>query len=176
MGDFWVFGYGSLIWNPGFEYIVKQKAKIYGYNRSLCIHSWHYRGTKQKPGLVFGLSEGGSCTGIAFKVEGRLYKPVIDYLRERELISNVYKEIDTKIALIGENDETELVDAITYVANSESPQYASSLELEEISRIVAMAVGSAGPNRDYVENTLQSLHDNEIEDHKLETICKQFDS
>lgn len=174
MGDFWVFGYGSLIWNPGFEFKEKQKARIYGYNRALCIHSWHYRGTKEKSGLVFGLNHGGSCIGIAFKVDGSLRKPVVAYLRERELISDVYVEINSRVELMEGKLVGERVGALSYVVNRESPQYACDLGLEETARIVSQAIGSAGTNRDYVENTLQSLHNNKIKDRKLELICKKF--
>src|SRR3712207_3646607 len=83
----WVFGYGSLIWRPGFEFAEAQPALLRGAHRSLCIYSHHYRGTPEQPGLVFGLVHGGSCRGMAFRVEGELWSDVRAYLKARELIS-----------------------------------------------------------------------------------------
>ena len=68
MDEFWVFGYGSLMWNPGFDFREQMTALVYGYRRSLCVHSWVHRGTQENPGLVLGLDRGGSCRGMAFRV------------------------------------------------------------------------------------------------------------
>src|SRR5690606_30823647 len=92
MGDFWVFGYGSLIWRPGFEHVEARRARLNGYRRSLCIYSFVHRGTPERPGLVLGLDRGGSCVGLAFRVRGEQRDAVIEYLRARELVTNVYLE------------------------------------------------------------------------------------
>lgn len=167
MSDFWVFGYGSLIWNPGFEFKQESKAKIFGYHRALCVHSWHYRGTKEKSGLVLGLDYGGSCAGLARQVDYSVRDKVIEYLRARELVSNVYREVWVKTQLEG----GEWVDALTYVVARDNIQYAPKIPLDKTSQIVKRAAGIAGENREYVENTNMSLSQMGILDRNLQTIC-----
>ena len=124
MSDFWVFGYGSLMWNPGFDYIDRKPAVIDGFHRSLCIYSWVHRGTKQNPGLVFGLDAGGSCEGVAYKVSGQIREPVIDYLRSRELVTDVYLERWHHVDIENHGREETLV----YVVDAEHEQYAGRAE------------------------------------------------
>jgi cation transport regulator ChaC len=98
-GDRWVFGYGSLMWRPGFAFEEKRIATIHGYHRSLCVYSHVHRGTAEAPGLVLGLDRGGSCQGVAFRVRDENWNEVIDYLREREQVTSIYLEILLKAKL-----------------------------------------------------------------------------
>ncbi len=166
MDDFWVFGYGSLMWNPGFPFEERQQARLYGYRRSLCIRSNVYRGTDENPGLVLGLERGGSCLGVAFRVSNADREPVLDYLRERELVSNVYKE---RVLSVGLSDGRRQM-ALTYVADREHPHYVGDLPLEDAATIVRHASGRSGPNVDYVFNTVEHLKDMGIRDALLERV------
>ena len=166
MSDFWVFGYGSLMWNPGFESLEKCKARVMGLHRSLCVHSWVHRGTQEKPGLVLGLDTGGSCSGIAYRVAGENRDPVIDYLRKRELTTNVYLEVLRKIVL--ENGRE--VEAVLYRVDRSHPQYAYGLSIDEQTHIVRHAVGGSGENPEYVINTVACMRDIGIRDRNLEQI------
>ncbi|MFK0383673.1 gamma-glutamylcyclotransferase [Rhizobium sp. RM] len=167
MDDFWVFGYGSLMWNPGFAFEERQQARLHGYRRSLCIWSSVYRGTEEKPGLVLGLERGGSCLGVAFRVKGAEYEPVMAYLRERELVTNVYKERVVSIAMVDGRRSS----AVTYVADPAHDQYVGGLAAPDAAAIVATAAGRSGPNTDYVFNTIQHLQDMGIRDTTLENIA-----
>ncbi|MDP9731256.1 UNVERIFIED_ORG: cation transport protein ChaC [Rhizobium sp. SORGH_AS285] len=138
MDDFWVFGYGSLMWNPGFAFEERQQARLHGYRRSLCISSNFYRGTEEKPGLVLGLERGGSCLGVAFRVRGKDHDPVMAYLRERELVTNVYKERVVSIAL----SDGRRGSAVTYVADPAHEQYIGGLGVAESAVIIAAAARS----------------------------------
>src|SRR6267154_3908161 len=92
-GDLWVFGYGSLMWRPGFEFIERVPARLIGEHRALCVYSFDHRGTPEKPGLVLGLDRGGACRGIAFRVAARRLNDTVDYLRSREQTTHVYREV-----------------------------------------------------------------------------------
>ncbi|MFC5385659.1 gamma-glutamylcyclotransferase [Aquamicrobium segne] len=166
MGDFWVFGYGSLIWQPGFAFIERQRARLFGYRRTLCIYSHVYRGTSERPGLVLGLDRGGSCLGVAFKVEGARHDEVIAYLRAREQVNNVYLEKMLPLRL--ENGVR--TEALVYVADRKHSQYAGSLKAAAAAAMVQEACGQAGPNREYVTNTVRHLQALGIRDHWLEEV------
>src|ERR1700710_3303101 len=88
-GDLWVFGYGSLMWRPDFEFIEKVPARLVGEHRALCVYSFVHRGTPEKPGLVLGLDRGGACRGIAFRVAQNNRAATVGYLREREQVTSV---------------------------------------------------------------------------------------
>ena len=168
MGDFWVFGYGSLIWRPGFAHVETRRARLYGYRRSLCVYSLVHRGTREPPGLVLGLDRGGSCIGLAFRVPGELRDEVIGYLRERELVTHVYLERWVRLAL----EDGRTVDAVTYVADRGHEQYAGALAEAEAAAVVRGAAGQSGVNEDYVFNTVRHLEALGIRDHWLETVAR----
>lgn len=166
MDEFWVFGYGSLMWNPGFIYQERAVAKAFGYRRSLCVRSHVYRGTPEKPGLVLGLDRGGSCSGVAFRVSGEERAGVLDYLRERELVTHVYKERLLPVSL----RDGRQVRALGYVVDRAHLQYAGGLEAAEAAEIVRTASGKSGPNPVYVLNTIAHLQEMGIRDHWLEGV------
>ena len=171
MGDFWVFGYGSLIWRPGFAHVETQRARLHGYRRSLCVYSFVHRGTRERPGLVLGLDRGGSCVGLAYRVPGELRDEVIAYLRERELVTNVYLERTLKVRL----DGCGTVEAVAYIVDRQHEQYAGALDAADAAAVVRGAVGQSGNNEDYVLSTLEHLEALGISDHWLEDVAKRIE-
>jgi glutathione-specific gamma-glutamylcyclotransferase len=165
-GDFWVFGYASLMWNPGFVFEEAVKARLCGYHRTLCVHSRHYRGTPERSGLVMGLARGGSCVGVAFRVANASEAEVVDYLRKREMISAVYHERLLPLQTL----DGRAVRALCYVADPQHEQFAGRLSVEDAARIVSGAVGTAGANEEYVLNTIRHLREIGIRDHWLESV------
>lgn len=170
MGDFWVFGYGSLMWRPGFAHTETHRARLHGYRRALCVHSHVHRGTAERPGLVLGLDRGGSCIGMAFRVPDTLRDEVTEYLRERELVTNVYHERRLPVRL----ENGPVVEALTYVVDRAHPQYAGRLDAEHAALAVNGAVGVSGPNEEYVLNTVQHLGALGIRDQWLENVAKRI--
>jgi len=162
--ELWVFGYGSLMWRPGFPYGLRCQAKLQGWHRSLCVYSHVYRGTRERPGLVLGLDRGGACPGVAFRVDAALRESTIRYLREREQVTAVYVERLVPITL----DTGERVLALTYVANRRHPQYAGRLEREATLRLVLAGSGQSGKNAEYVIETHDHLVAIGVRDRELE--------
>jgi cation transport protein ChaC len=151
--ELWVFGYGSLMWRPGFPFVERSHAHLHGYHRSLCIRSHVHRGTPEKPGLVLGLDRGGRCHGVAFRVVAEEAQATIRYLREREQATSVYLERRLPVRLPGGG----LVNALSYVADRRHAQYAGRLAFDEVVRIVRGGEGISGRNPDYVRSTYEHL-------------------
>lgn len=151
--DLWVFGYGSLMWRPGFAYRERRRAEVHGYHRALCVFSHVHRGTPDCPGLVLGLDRGGRCHGVAFRVAAAEAEATIAYLREREQVTAVYRErlVAAKLEDGGE------VPALAFVVDRTHPQYAGRLADQEVLRLVRQGVGVSGPNPDYVRSTHEHL-------------------
>ncbi len=167
----WVFGYGSLIWNPGFPVAEKRLATLKNYARSFCMSSIHHRGTVEHPGLVLALDPrpGASCQGVAFRVPDKDAAATVAYLRERELISSAYVERNLDIVL--EDDEE--VSALVYVVDTRHEQYVADLTLEDQARIIASAVGGRGPNTEYLWNTARHLAELGIGDPDLDWLASR---
>ena len=168
----WVFGYGSLIWNPGFSYLRAEKALLRGAHRALSIYSFRHRGTAERPGLVFGLSRGGSCLGVAFEVEQAIWPEVFAYLHEREQDRGVYREAWRKVTLA----DGRAVRALAYLVNEQHPQFAGRLALDEQVRLVARSTGESGRNTEYVRNTAEHLLSLGIRDRALLQIVDALDA
>jgi len=161
----WVFGYGSLLWNPGFEVSEQMVGTLHGWHRSFCMRSIHHRGTDAHPGLVLALDAeaGAHCQGVALKVAEGQEAKTLAYLRERELVSSAYLEKTLDVALT----DGRSVEAVTYVIDPHHVQYCH-LDLEEQARIISTAVGGRGPNTEYLYNTASHLADLGIEDADLD--------
>lgn len=164
-GDLWVFGYGSLLWHPGFAHVETVLARLPDYRRSFCMWSIHHRGTPERPGLVLALdaAPGAHCDGLAFRVPAGAADETLSYLRVRELISSAY--VEKRLAVELADDRR--IDAVTYVIDPDHAQYCGGLSFEEQARIIARAVGGRGPNPDYLFNTARHLADLGIEDADL---------
>lgn len=172
MRHFWVFGYGSLMWRPGFSYVRRETALLYGAHRSLCVYSHVHRGTPEKPGLVLGLDRGGTCKGIAFAVEPENWQSTLDYLREREQVTMVYKEVTRTIRLA--NGES--VPAVSYMVDRDHQQYAGKLALDDQLSFVKSSHGKSGPNADYVINTQAHLAETGASDPALAWLTRQLEN
>ncbi len=151
--NLWVFGYGSLMWNPGFDYEESRPARLFGYHRSLCLWSNKYRGTLQKPGLVLGLAAGGSCKGVAFRLNDETRNPELDYLYKREMITDAYQPVVKSVHLEGE----QVVPALTFTSRTGHPQFAPVMSLEQTAKIINCASGPSGTNIEYLINTVAHL-------------------
>src|ERR1700743_3543587 len=123
-GDLWVFGYGSLMWRPDFEFVERVPARLIGEHRALCVYSFVHRGTPEKPGLVLGLDRGGACRGIAYRVAEKYRADTVAYLREREQVTSVYREVIRSVWL--ENEARQRISALTYVVDRGHGQYDGS--------------------------------------------------
>jgi cation transport protein ChaC len=170
MTELWVFGYGSLMWRPGFPYTERRMARLFGAYRSLCVYSWVHRGTQERPGLVLGLDRGGTCRGVAFRVAPAERDNVLAYLREREQVTAVYLE---RTRLVRFEDGSTMA-ALAYLVDRSHPQYAGKLDEETMFRFVEGAEGRSGHNRDYVLNTAAHLAELGIEDASLERLAKRL--
>lgn len=162
----WVFGYGSLLWNPGFPVARREIATLQGYARSFCMSSIHHRGTEEAPGLVLALDEtaGATCQGLALAVQTGQEDQTLAYLRERELVSSAYLERDLRVGL----HSGEEVEAVTYVIDPHHEQYCGGMALERQAQIIATAVGGRGPNTEYLYNTAEHLSEIGLGDAELE--------
>lgn len=172
MTELWVFGYGSLIWRPGFPYLERRIARLIGAHRALCVYSWVHRGTRERPGLVLGLDHGGTCRGIAFRVAAEERDNVIAYLREREQVTAVYRE---RVRAVRFADGGAAA-ALTYLVDRGHDQYAGKLDEETQYRFVARAEGRSGPNRDYVVNTAAHLAELGMPDAVLDRLARRLNS
>ncbi len=163
--DLWVFGYGSLMWNPGFAYEERAPGKLVGAHRSFCVKSVHWRGTPERPGLVLGLDRGGACIGIAFRVAPERAAATLAYLREREQVTNIYREAVRRVWL--KDGSTRAVRAVTFLVDRGHAQYAGALSREERLHLIRQGHGVGGPNVDYVTATARHLAELGIRDPEL---------
>lgn len=167
----WIFGYGSLMWNPGFAFAEARRARLTGYHRAFCIYSIHYRGTERQPGLVLGLDRGGVCDGIAFRVAPETQAASLDYLRRRELIYGVYREALVPVDIAHASGEPpRTVWAVTYIAERAHPAYAGCLPLAREASLIRRSAGRGGTNLDYLLSTRRHLKELGIREPRLDRL------
>jgi cation transport protein ChaC len=173
-GDLWVFGYGSLMWRPGFAFVESAPARLIGLHRALCVYSFVHRGTPEKPGLVLGLDRGGACRGVAFRIPGKAQVATIDYLRGREQVTKVYIETSRMITVLGTPERR--VRALVYCVDRGHAQYAGELSLEQQLHLVREGHGRSGINRDYVLATVEALEALGCYDRNLHLLAERLRS
>ena len=166
----WVFGYGSLMWNPGFATPETRPARLQGWHRAFCIYSEHDRGTPAKPGLILGLLPGGACRGLAHRLPAGDYEATRRYLWTREIDNDgVYREGIRPIHLA----DGRTVAALVYLADRGHRQFAGKLALPKALRLVRQGHGATGSNVDYVRNTVAHLAALGLRDRSLEELARR---
>jgi glutathione-specific gamma-glutamylcyclotransferase len=168
--EFWVFGYGSLIWRPGFDFVESVPAKLIGLHRALCVYSFVHRGTAEKPGLVLGLDRGGACRGLAYRIAPKLWEKTVDYLREREQATSVYLETYRQVELM--SAAARRVRALMFCVDRGHEQYAGRLSLDQQLHLVRQGHGRSGPNREYVLSTVDALETLGFRDRELHLLAQ----
>ena len=162
----WVFGYGSLMWRPGFPYVERQAATLHGRRRAFCIYSVHHRGTYEKPGLVLGLAPGGACRGAAYRVAEADWPEVYAYLVEREQPTETYVEAYRPVRLADGRRAKSLV----FLSDTHHPQWAGALSLERQAELIGRSTGLSGRNVDYLRDLVLHLRQEGVKDRCLETL------
>ena len=156
--DLWVFGYGSLMWRPGFPHLERQLGVVHGYHRAFCVYSHVHRGTRERPGLVLGLDSGGSCKGVAYRLRAADAESVVEYLMRREMATRVYMPRWVTVR-IGDR----AVRAHTYAVAHNHEQYAGKLLPEQAARCIKNSNGRSGNNIEYLRNTIAHLEELDID-------------
>lgn len=170
--ELWIFGYGLMMWQPGFDFVEKRPARIIGVHRSMCVYSTIYRGTPQHPGLVLGLDRGGACKGTAFRIAPEQRNATISYLRSREQVTPVYQETIGSMELLdGMNGH---LDACFYVVDPGHVEYASPMSVRDEAKLIERARGTLGTNRDYVLETASHLRALNCLDDELRELAQEL--
>lgn len=168
-GDIWVFGYGSLIWNPAFHYAEKVIGRVHGYHRRFCLWTQLGRGTAENPGMVLALEQGGSCSGLAFRIAPENIEEEFDVIWRREMVSGAYRP---KWMTIRSLDGRHL-SGVTFVINHDHPRYAGSVDEATRIKAIATASGPLGRCCDYLFNTVDHLQELGVADKQLARLCQQ---
>lgn len=172
-GDAWLFGYGSLIWNPTVHSVERRTARIDGWHRRFCLSTTAGRGSADNPGLVLGLDEGGDCTGVAFRIPDEILEAELKLLWKREMLSGAYVPRWLDIA---DEAGTRFGSALAFTINQAGHHYAGRLELEEVVRRLATAAGYLGSAADYLFQTCEGLRAHGIPDPHLEELAASVTS
>ncbi len=166
--DIWVFGYGSLIWNPAFHFVERRVGTIHGHHRRFCLWTTLGRGSPDCPGLMLGLDRGGSCRGVVLRIAPEHVESEIDVLWRREMVSNAY--VPTWVRAVTDGGE---VPAIAFTINRGHERYAKKMSEEQTADVIARASGRIGPCRDYLLNTVDHLDQLGIHDRTMKRLAEK---
>ncbi len=169
--EHWVFGYGSLIWRPGFPFAERARARLNGRHRAFCIYSVHHRGTYERPGLVLGLAAGGAVVGAAYRVAEADWAETYAYLVEREQPTETYVERHVHVTL----DDGRRVEALGFLSDRTHPQWAGELSLEVQAELIAGATGLSGRNIDYLRDLVVHLRADRACDPFMERLLERVE-
>lgn len=164
--DLWVFGYGSLIWNPAFHYIEKRSALLHGWHRRFCLKLFIGRGSPETPGVMLGLDQGGACHGVAFRIAAAKVREELGILWQREMYGGAYH---ARLLKLETADGP--ISAVTFVINRDHPRYIRELSLEQTVALIATGCGDLGTCREYLENTVTHLRQLGLNDDGLARIA-----
>lgn len=164
----WIFGYGSLIWNPAFHFVEQRMVRVHGYHRAYCLWTPLGRGTPDYPGLMLGLENGGSVSGVAFRIDEAIAREEVMIIFKRELLSGAYRA-----RWVNAYTDDGPVRTIAFVINHAHPRYAGKLEEELIARTIAVACGKIGSCREYLENTVARLDELGIPDRNMHQLLQK---
>jgi cation transport protein ChaC len=170
--EHWVFGYGSLMWRPGFEFLDRRAATLHGRRRAFCIYSVHHRGTYERPGLVLGLASGGATRGVAYRVADADWPAVYAYLVEREQPTETYVEARRHVRVA----DGRRIEALVFLSDIRHPQWAGALSLSRQAELIAGARGLSGRNVDYLRDLVEHLREEGVRDHAMETLLGLVES
>jgi cation transport protein ChaC len=165
--ELWIFGYGSLMWNPNFTYEEEQKAKLSGYSRAFCLKLFSNRATPEKPGLMLALDEGGECEGVVFRISKTNVESITKELWIREMLGGIYVP---KIMPVETMKRT--LPALVFTVNRSHSRYAGQLAASEIAAIIAKAEGKLGSNCDYLFQLVTKLKEKSIHDENMLILCE----
>jgi glutathione-specific gamma-glutamylcyclotransferase len=171
-GEHWVFGYGSLMWRPGFPYLERVAAMLHGRRRAFCIYSVHHRGTPDRKGLVLGLAPGGAVRGIAYRIAEADWLATHAYLMEREQPTETYVEARVVVRLSGGRR----IEAVSFLSDTTHPQWAGVLSLERQAELIAGATGHSGRNVDYLADLVGHLREEGIRDASMERLLTMVET
>lgn len=163
----WVFGYGSLLWNPAFDFDERRVGTLHGYHRQFCFWSKIGRGTPDNPGMMLALDRGGSCKGVVLGVKREKATEELTSVFMREMTGQTYRAVWGKV-----RTDDGPVQAISFVANPGSEHFAGRQPLEDIARYIAQGCGHLGPCTDYLFNTRDHLVELGIQDRMMNRLCE----
>lgn len=161
----WVFGFGSLIWNPSFYFVERRTARIHGFHRRFCLWARAGRGSPARPGLMLSLESGGSCAGVVYRLARRAAATELDVIWRREMSTRAYRPVWT-IAQTLKGPEP----VIAFSVNREHERYAPALSDDAIARYLATGEGPIGRCCDYLFETTKHLRQLGLRDRRLEAL------
>ncbi|SIR38862.1 gamma-glutamylcyclotransferase [Pseudacidovorax sp. RU35E] len=169
--DLYLFGYGSLMWNPAIHHIDAAPALVRGWGRRFCLWLYMARGSVEHPGLMLALDRGGACRGIALRIAAEQVRSELQLVWRREMLSGAYAARWVMAECQGERRRM-----LTFVANRKHPRYAGRMEPGEVARYIASGRGTLGTCRDYFQRTIYALKSLEVDDPEMRRLVQALDS